>query len=380
MINYGKQNILRPDINSVIKALKSNFLTQGPYVDIFQDKIKKYFGAKYCTVVSNGTAGLYIAGKALNWKKGDYIITTPITFVASANSIILSGAKPILVDIENEFYNLDPNKVEDKLKKTKKKIKAVVAVDYAGHPCDWEALRYLSSKFGFKLINDNCHAMGAKYKNKKNYAIKFADIVIHSYHPVKNFTTGEGGSLLTNDQKLNKKFLNLRNQSIIKNKKFDPWYYRISESGLNFRLSDLQCALGASQINHLDKFVKKRNEIASYYNLNFKNFDNLKLPLVRKDSYHAFHLYPLLINFKKIGIDKKVFFKKMMRKGINLQVHYIPLHYQPLIKKICNINKGDLPISENFYKKEVSIPIYPSLSLLNLKKAINAIKNTINKK
>lgn len=370
MINYGKQTIDASDIKTVTKILKSNFLTQGPTVDLFQNKIKNFFGSKYCTVVSNGTAGLYLAGKALNWKKGDKIITSPITFIASANAIVLSGAQPVLVDIDAKTYNLDPNKVEDQIKKTKKNIKAVIGVDYAGYPCDWESLRYLSKKYNFKLINDNCHALGAKLKKNRKYASNYADIVIQSYHPVKNFTTGEGGALLTNDFSLNKKFLDLRNHSMIKKKSYLPWEYKVYQPGLNFRLTDIQCALGISQIAKLSNFTKKRNIIAKIYSSYFKKNNNLEVPTVDKDYYHAFHLYPLLIDFKKIKINKSFFFNSMMSKGIKLQVHYIPLHYQPLYRKLCSMKKGDLPISEDFYSKQVSLPIYPTLSLTNIKKII----------
>jgi len=370
VINYGKQTIDSSDIKNVTKILKSNFLTQGPLVDLFQKKIKNFFGSNYCTVVSNGTAGLYLTGKALNWKKGEKIITSPITFIASANAIVLSGAQPVLVDIDPKTYNLDPNKVEDQIKKSKKNIKAVVGVDYAGYPCDWESLSYLSNKYNFKLINDNCHALGAKIKNNKKYACDYADVVIQSYHPVKNFTTGEGGAILTNDPILNKKFLELRNHSMIKKESFLPWEYKVYQPGLNFRLTDIQCALGVSQISKLSSFTKKRNKIAKFYSSHFKQNINLDVPLVEKNYYHAFHLYPLLINFKKIKITKKSFFLAMKRKGINLQVHYIPLHYQPLFRRLCNIKKGDLPISEDFYNREVSMPIYPTLSLTNIKKII----------
>tara|TARA_B100001059_G_C17835729_1_gene587968 strand:- start:890 stop:2023 length:1134 start_codon:yes stop_codon:yes gene_type:complete len=370
VINYGKQTIDTSDIKTVTKILKSNFLTQGPMIELFQNKIQNFFGSKYCTVVSNGTAGLYLAGKALKWKKGDKIITSPITFIASANAIVLSGAQPILVDIDAKTYNLDPNKVEDKIKKSKKNIKAVIGVDYAGYPCDWESLKYLSNKYNFRLINDNCHALGAKIKNDRKYAPNYADVVVQSYHPVKNITTGEGGAILTNDPVLNKKFLELRNHSMIKKKSFLPWEYRVYQPGLNFRLTDIQCALGISQIAKLSNFTDKRNTISKIYSSSFKNNSNLKIPAVEKNYYHAFHLYPLLINFKKTKINKKSFFLAMRRRGINLQVHYVPLHYQPLFRKICRMKKGDLPISEDFYNKEVSFPIYPTLSLTNIKKII----------
>ena len=373
MINYGKHYIDKNDIKTVNKVLKGNFLTQGPVVDLFQKKIKNFFNSKYCTVVSNGTAGLFIAGKALNWKKQDRIITSSMTFIASANAITLCGAKPIFLDIDPKTYNIDPNLVENKLKKNKGKIKALIAVDYAGHPCDWSSLKYLANKYNFKLINDNCHALGAKINGDSGYAVKYADIVVQSYHPVKNFTTGEGGALLTNSNELNNKFLKIRNHSMIRNKKFFPWIYKIYEPGLNFRLTDIQSALGISQISKLKKFVKKRNIIAKKYTDEFQDYNCLKTPTVIKDYYHSYHLYPLQIDFKKINKTKKKLFEFMIKRNIKLQVHYIPLHTQPYYKKISGLKKGDLPNSENFYERQISLPIYPSLDKNSINKVIKSI-------
>ena len=373
MINYGKHYIDKNDIKTVNKVLKGNFLTQGPVVDLFQKKIKNFFNSKYCTVVSNGTAGLFIAGKALNWKKQDRIITSSMTFIASANAITLCGAKPIFLDIDPKSYNIDPNLVENELKKNKGKIKALIAVDYAGHPCDWSSLKYLANKFNFKLINDNCHALGAKINGDCGYAAKYADIVVQSYHPVKNFTTGEGGALLTNSNELNNKFLKIRNHSMIRNKKFLPWIYKIYEPGLNFRLTDIQSALGISQISKLNQFVKKRNIIAKKYTNEFQDYDCLKTPTVIKNYYHSYHLYPLQIDFKKINKTKKKLFEFMNRRNIKLQVHYIPLHTQPYYKKISGLKNGDLPYSENFYERQISLPIYPSLNKNSINKVIKSI-------
>ncbi len=373
MINYGKHYIDKNDIKTVNKVLKGNFLTQGPVVDLFQKKIKNFFNSKYCTVVSNGTAGLFIAGKALNWKKQDKIITSSMTFIASANAISLCGAKPVFLDIDPKSYNIDPNLVEKEIKKNKGKIKALVAVDYAGHPCDWSSLKYLANKYNFKLINDNCHALGAKINGDSGYAAKYADIVVQSYHPVKNFTTGEGGALLTNSNELNNKFLKIRNHSMIKNKKFFPWIYKIYEPGLNFRLTDIQSALGISQISKLKQFVKKRNVIAKKYTKEFQDYNCLKTPTVAKNYYHSYHLYPLQINFKKINKTKKKLFEFMSRRNIKLQVHYIPIHTQPYYKKISGLKKGDLPNSENFYEQQISLPIYPSLGKNSINKVIKSI-------
>jgi UDP-4-amino-4,6-dideoxy-N-acetyl-beta-L-altrosamine transaminase len=377
MINYGKQFIDGEDIKSVIKVLKSNYLTQGPKINEFENHLKKKFGSRHCLTVSSGTAALFMVSKALGWGKGDTIITSPITFLASANCIVNSGAKPDFVDIDEHSFNINVNKLENKLKKNKK-IKAIIAVDYAGHPCDWKSLRYLANKYKIKLINDNCHALGAKYFNDIQYAIKYADIVTHSYHPVKTITTGEGGAILCNDRKLHNDLFKMRSHSMVKkkdNKKL--WYYEINEAGFNFRITDIQCALGSSQLKKLDMFIKKRRKIASYYNKKLKDEVKIVTPKEKNNINHAYHLYPIQVDFKNTKITKENLFKKMRNLGINLQVHYIPIHLQPFYKKKFKFKRGDFKIAENFYEREISLPIYPSLTLHEMNKVIRNLRKLI---
>jgi UDP-4-amino-4,6-dideoxy-L-N-acetyl-beta-L-altrosamine transaminase len=378
-ISYAKQTIDQSDIKIVAKALKSEFLTQGPYGEFFEKNINKFFGSRYSAVVSNGTAGLFLAGKALGWEKNDVIITSPITFIASANAIINNGAIVDFVDIDKDTYNIDINKLEDKLKKNKK-IKSIIAVDYAGHPCDWKSLKYLSNKHKVTLINDNCHSIGAKYMNDFQYAVKFADIVVHSYHPTKNITTGEGGSVLSNNKTIINKIKILRNHSIIKPhskiKKY-PWYYEINEAGFNFRLTEFQCALGISQLKKIKTFIKKRREIAKKYYSILNNKENITLPKEINNSTHAYHLFPLQVNFEKIKLNKSDFFYQMLKQGIKLQVHYIPIHLQPFYKNMYKQNLR-FPIAEEFYKKEISLPIYPNLAKNEFNKVIYHLLKLIN--
>ena len=369
MISYGKQTISKDDIDAVIKILESDWLTQGPAINIFEDAIKQYFGAKYCSVVSSGTSALHLVSLALNWKPDDIIITTPITFLASANCILYAGATPDFVDIDPNNYTIDVNKLEEKIirfKKNGKTIKAVIAVDYAGSPCDWKALRSIADQYEIKLINDNCHAMGAEYLNSKKYAARYADIVVQSYHPVKHFTSGEGGSVITNDKVLDEKIKLLRSHGITKrenqlSKNDGPWYYEMIDLGYNYRITDFQSALGTQQLKKLDSFLKVRRSIAKIYDDVFDNMDVLTIPKVNNSNKHAYHLYPLLIDFNMAKIKKSEFFYKMADNGILLQVHYIPIHLQPFYKDKFGYKEGDYPISEKFYKSEVSIPIYPNL-------------------
>ena len=290
MISYGKQYIDSKDISAVRKVLLSDWLTQGPLISKFEFELKKYFGAKYCSVVSNGTAALHLAGLALGWKKGDIILTSPISFLATSNCILYSGATPDFIDIDKTNYNIDTNKLEEKLKKIKsssKKVVAVVATDYAGNPCNWKYLKQLASKYNFILINDNCHAIGATYYNNKSYAVKYADIVTHSYHPVKNITTGEGGAILTNNKEIFEKINTLRSHGIEKKSKEKLsrkglWYYEMHELGYNYRITDIQCALGISQLKKINKFIKRKREIAKIYDEQFSKDSIFKIPKVEK--------------------------------------------------------------------------------------------------
>ncbi len=376
MINYGKHYIDKKDINSVIHALKSNFLTQGPNIQKFENNLKSFFGARYATCVSSGTAALHLCGLALNWKKGDLILASPLTFVATTNSVLYLGAKVDLIDINPETYNIDVNKLKKKLidlKKKRKKAHTVIVTDYAGLPSDWSKLKNLSKKFNFKLINDNCHAIGSKLFNDQKYAVKYADLVCHSYHPVKNFTTAEGGSVLTNNKKLNNKIKLLRSHGILKNKK-KPWKYIINELGYNYRLTDIQSALGISQLKKLKMFIKRKKEIAKIYDRKFYNPSYFEIPTVKKYASHSYHLYPLKIKFEKLKISKDTLLKRLRSKGINLQVHYIPIYRHNLYKIK---DRSRFLNTESFFNQVVSLPIYYSLTNTQVYFIINTLLKII---
>lgn len=383
--SYGKQTIEQDDIDVVIEVLKGEWLTQGPYIDKFENDLSRKFKAKYVSAVSNGTAGLHLIGLALGWKKNDIVITTPITFVASANCILYAGATPDFVDIDNKSYTIDVKKLEEKIlyyKNQNKNVKAVVAVDYAGLPCDWKKLRELADKFNFQLVNDNCHALGAEIDGDTGYASKYADVVNMSFHPVKHITTGEGGAILTNNAAVDEKVKILRTHGITKNDKYltktdGPWYYEMHELGFNYRITDFQAALGSSQLKKLDNFIRRRNEIADFYNQTFSNEDSFIIPHVPEYIKHAYHLYPLQIKFDELSITKKLLFEKMKAHNIALQVHYIPVHLQPYYKDNFGFQEGDFPFSEQFYKDEISIPVYPLLENEDLKYIVNTIKNIV---
>lgn len=385
MINYNSHHISKKDIAEVNKVLKSSNLTQGKFTKYFENSLSNYFKSKYALTVSNGTAALILALKAINLSKNDKVIVPSNSFLATANSVEICGGHSIFADIDPNTYTIDVNMVENLVIKNNFKIKAIIGVDYAGHPCDWKKLKNISKKYGIFLINDNCHAMGSKINGNLGYACNYADIVCQSYHAIKNFTTGEGGAILTNSKFFYKKILALRSHGITERISYNPsrhlefWKYSMTTLGYNFRLSDIQSSLGISQLRSLNKFIVKRRKIADFYNKKLKNIEALKAPFVKSNIYHSYHLYPILINFKKIGISKKLFMNLMYKKGVNLQVNYIPIHtqhyYKKKYRKISNLEN-----TEEFYEKQISLPVYYDLSIEKCKYVIHQLLETLNVK
>ena len=372
MINYGRQFIDRDDIKSVISVLKSDYLTQGPIVKKFEKKINYLFGSKHSLATSNGTAALYLAGKAIGWNSKSLILASPLTFVAGANVAELFGATVKFIDIDTTTYCIDTIALEKYLKTNKKKITSVIATDFAGHVCDWKKLKYLSKKYHFTLINDNCHATGAEYFGSYKYAVKYADICCSSFHPVKHFTTGEGGAIFTNKSNLYKKLLLYREHGIVKKKFW--WDYDVIEPSLNFRMSEIQAALGITQIKKIFKFLKYRRKIAKIYDTKLSNIDTLTIPL-KINCNHSYHLYPILIDFKKLKKTKKNLFQIFLKQNIKLQVHYKPTHLFSYYKKKYKNKKNVLKNSEKFYQQELSLPIFFNLKKDIIYKVIKIIKD-----
>ena len=377
LINYGKQFVDASDVSKVIKVLKSDFLTQGTGVEKFEGLLKKKLNSKYCTVVSSGTAALHLLGIALGWKKNDIIITTPLSFVATSNCILYSGAQPVFVDVDSSTGNMCPEKLIIKikeLKKRKKKIKAVIAIDYGGFPSNWPRLKTITKKNNITLINDGCHGLGAEVNGKLSYAIKYADFVTYSFHPVKPITTGEGGAVITNNKSIDLKIKKLRSHGISKNLKKNLWDNDMKILGFNYRITDFQCALGSNQLSKIKKFTFKRRSIAAFYDKHFKNLQNISIPKIPSNFKSAYHLYALKINFKKIGLNKNIFFKKMLKKGVKLQVHYTPIYRHTYYKKKFNIKNLNFPNTEQFYNQVISLPIYYNLSKKTQLYVINCLK------
>jgi len=361
MISYGKQYIDKKDIDNVVKTLRGNFLTQGPNVEKFEKKLCQVLKSKKALCVSSGSAALHIAGKCLGWKRGDKIVSSPITFIAGTAAALHCNASPEFVDIDKDTFNIDNEKLETKLKKDKK-IKAVIITDFAGQPANWEDLFYLKKKYKVKLINDNCHSIGSKYMNNIGYAAKYADLSCLSFHPVKHITTGEGGAIITNNIRIYEKCKLLRSNGMVKKNNIFPGYSEMQDLGFNYRMSDIHASLGLSQLKKLDKFISFRKKIAKKYDNFFDEIQEIKTPYLASNRSHSYHLYVLQINFEKIKKTKKALFDIFKKNKIQLQVHYVPLFLQPYIKKKYKLKKVDFINTLEYYKKSFSIPIYYNLN------------------
>jgi UDP-4-amino-4,6-dideoxy-N-acetyl-beta-L-altrosamine transaminase len=382
-IPYGKQSVTEDDIQAVIDVLKSDFWTQGPIIKEFEDAFARYVGSKYAVAVSNGTAALHLCTMALNVKPGDKVITSPITFVASANCVQYCGGVVVFADIDHETYILDINKVRDLLKAdSKKEIKGIIPVNFAGRVVDMEAYRKLADEFGCWIIEDACHSPGGFFINSTCEKVisgsgKYADLAIFSFHPVKHIAAGEGGMITSNDEVLYKKLLNLRTHGIQQDpsKKIENhgvWYYEMQELGYNYRLTDFQAALGLSQLKRADEGLQRRIEIANRYQEAFRGLDFIKHQSGVVEG-HAFHLYVIQVEER----GKLVNYLRDLK--ILVQIHYIPVHLMPYYRQFGWKN-GDLPYSENYYSRCISLPMYPTLTKSEQQFVIEKIKTFFNQR
>jgi len=377
-IPYGRQFIDKSDIKAVVEVLRSDFITQGPKISEFEKKLAKYCKAKYAVVFNSGTSALHAAYYAIGLNKGDEFITSPITFVATANAGLFLGAKPIFVDVEEETGNIDVKKIEERITH---KTKLIVPVHYAGHPVDLEKIKDIGEKYNLFVIEDACHALGAKYKDSKIGSCKYSDMTVFSFHPVKHITTGEGGAILTNKEDLYEKLLMFRNHGITKDekrcirKKEGNWYYEMQFLGFNYRMTDFQAALGISQLKKLNRFMEKRRKIAEIYHKAFEDNPYFKIPLEKDYAFSSNHLYPIRLK-DEYKAKKKGIFKVLRKQGIGVQVHYIPVYMQPYYKSL-GYKEGLCPIAEDFYKREISIPIYPRMNEEEVNFVIKVLMNKI---
>jgi UDP-4-amino-4,6-dideoxy-N-acetyl-beta-L-altrosamine transaminase len=381
IISYGRQCIDASDIREVIKVLKSDWLTQGPKIKEFEDALCKYTGAKYAVAVSSGTAALHIACLAVGIKRGDEVITSPITFVASANSILYCGGKPVFADIQKDTVNIDPEEIK---KKISPNTKAIIPVHFAGQPCNMSDIKKITKENRLYVIEDAAHAIGSRYADGSTVGnCRYSDMTVFSFHPVKTITTGEGGAITTNDKILYEKLIMLRSHGITKDQSLltknpGPWYYEMQMLGFNYRITDIQATLGVSQLSKLDCFVKRRREIVGEYNKAFSDIPWIKTPFEEKNVYSAFHLYAALIDFEKLNLSRPQVMEKLKNNGIGTQVHYIPVYTQPYYKNNFDYKDGHCPVAEEYYKYTLSLPLYPSMSKKQVNHVISIVKGLIN--
>jgi len=378
LIPYGRQWIDEADIAAVNAVLASDYLTQGPAIEGFENEIKKITGAKFCIAVSNATVGLHIAVAALELESGAEGITTPITFVASANCIVSNNLIPVFADIDSKTYNISPTEIE---KKITQKTKILIPVDFAGQAVDIEAIKNIADKHNLYIIEDAAHAIGSFYGDGMPIGCCHkADITVFSFHPVKTITSGEGGAITTNDEQIYKKLLKLRTIGITKNanelsQNPGTWYYEMQSFGTNARLTDIQAALGKSQLSKLQSFKERRREIVKKYNEAFEKIPHLTIPYEENKNSSCFHLYVLQIDFEKIAKPRQNVMQELKEKGIGTQVHYIPVNSQPYYTKNFGIyNPEHFPIATAYYQKALSLPLYPKMTDSDIDRVICAVK------
>lgn len=380
-IPYGRQNITQDDIDAVIEVLHSDFLTQGPCVEKFEEEVANYCDVKYSVSCTSATSALHLACAAIGLGPGDWLWTSPITFVASANCALYCGAQVDFVDIDPLSYNMCTNALEEKLIQAKKENrlpKVVMPVHLCGQSCDMEAIEKLSKIYNFKIIEDASHAIGGQYKNSSIGSCKYSDITVFSFHPVKIITTGEGGMALTNNKELAETISLLRTHGITRDqnkmvsKSDGPWYYQQIALGFNYRMTDIQAALGSSQLKKLDEYVANRQLIAKRYNQNLCNFP-IDIPVISKNCLSAFHLYSIQLH--DVNIRRRVF-DDLRSNEIGVNIHYIPVYRQPYYQNI-GFKTSDFPNAENFYRRAISLPIYPTMTKYQQDKVVQTLYKTL---
>lgn len=370
MIPYGKQTIEQDDIEAVVDVLQSDFLTTGPKIAEFEQTVADYVGAKYAVAISNGTSALHAACFAAGIRPGDEVITTPLTFAASANCVLYCGGTPVFADVDPKTYNIDP---EDIRRKITDRTKAIIAVHLAGQPCDMDAIHSIAREHGLIVIEDGAHALGSVYKGKKVGSL--SDMTTFSFHPVKPITTGEGGMIATDNEDFYKKMVLFRSHGItrddsIMTRNDGPWFYQQFDLGYNYRITDIQCALGCSQMKKLDRFLARRKEIVARYNEAFADCDNIITPYQLSDTESGWHLYIVQVK----NCDRRKVFENMREKGIGVNVHYIPVYMHPYYQEhgYENVHCAN---AEEIYSHIISLPLYPGLTSEQQDYVIDTLKS-----
>ena len=375
MIPYGKQCIDEEDIKAVVDVLRSDWLTTGPTIEQFEKAFSDFVGAKYAVAVNSGTAALHAAMFALDIGPGDEVIVPSMTFAATANCVVFQGGTPVFADVDPGTLLIDPASVEARLSS---KTKAIIAVDYAGQPCDYDTLAGIASRHNLTLVADACHSLGGCYKDKPVGTL--ATLNAFSFHPVKHITTGEGGMITTDDQKLAERMRLFRSHGISTDHRQreaqGSWFYEMVELGFNYRITDFQCALGICQLKKLPLWIEQRQAIAARYDRELTN-DGIK-PLKKENNvHHAYHLYVVQLQMEKLKTDRAVIFKELREEGIGVNVHYIPVHLHPYYRRRFQTGPGLCPVAERTYEQIISLPMFPGLTTKDVDSVIKKVRKII---
>lgn len=394
LIPYGRQSINRGDIRAVVEVLRSERLTQGPKVEEFEERLAEYCGVRYAVAVSNGTAALHLACMASGVGAGDEVVTTPMSFIATANAVLYCRAKPVFADIEEDSLNIDPLQIR---KKINRRTRAILPTHFAGVPCDLDRILKAARKNRLKVIEDGCHALGAKYRIGSKWfrvgGCSHSDACAFSFHPVKSITMGEGGAVTTNQKGIYEKLLSLRTHGIVRqadhfrNKDLAfwrkngktltaPWYYEMHSLGFNYRITDIQCAMGIRQLARINDFIERRRQIAKTYRKAFEKLEALILPREKEGLRPAYHLFPLQFDLSKIRKSRAEIFDALKEKGLGVQVHYVPIHLQPYYRQFGYKN-GDFPKAEAYYERALSLPLYPAMNSRQIQKVIKTVEDVL---
>lgn len=373
MLPYGQQWLDEADIESVIQVLKSDFLTQGPAIQAFEEKVANYVGAKYAVAFTNGTAALHGACFAAGIGPGDEVITTPLTFLASSNCVLYQGGTPVFCDIDMETYNIDTNQIETKITPS---TKAIIAVDFSGQPVEIDRILDIAREKNLILIEDAAHSLGADYDGRKIGT--WADMTMFSFHPVKHVTTGEGGIIVTDNETFYKELIQFRSHGMTRNpdemtQNEGPWYYEMHALGYNYRMTDIQAALGVSQMDKLDDFVQRRREIVEIYNRELAEIPGLVLPYQHPKANSSWHLYVVRFLPEYFSYSRREIFETLRNRNIGVHVHYIPVYLQPYYQKL-GYSKGLCPNAERYYETAITLPLFPKMTDTDVKDVVDAVK------
>ncbi len=375
-LSYGKQTVDESDIQAVVDVLKGDYLTTGPFVKEFEDKVANYVGAKYAVAVSNGTAALHMACFAAGIKEGDEVIVSPMTFAASANAVLYCGGTPVFADIDPVTYNIDPDRIEEKITD---KTKAIIPVDFSGQSVDMDRIKEVADKHDLIIIEDAAHALGSEYKGRK--VGSQADMIEFSFHPVKPITTAEGGIVTTNSEELYKKMMIFRTHGItrdqeILNENHGPWYYEQQHLGYNYRLTDVQSALGISQMYKIDDFIARRREIVKLYNDAFKALKEIVTPFEAEFSNSGWHIYVIKVKPELLTVARKEIFEALQAENVGVNVHYLPVYLHPYYRDL-GYAKGICLNAEELYENMITLPLFPSMSNEDVNDVVAAVKKVI---